>query len=221
MGVIGKRSSGTGMISIAPNAAGKLSLQPVTSSTSNSASAAAGMVSSNPSTSSVSTSRPIIFAQPRVSTGKRQRRHSMSNEDSKDSMIMPSNQTSTTGDGYRSAAAMILPQHPRSILPNNQRPPQHPPSVPTGVGTGSGSAPNLSWMGIVAAAAADAQHDTTTTSSFASFSPEQLQRLVLLQQQQQRTATPTPPPPQSVPSSSTSAIAIDDAMDHDHPDQWS
>lgn len=223
MGVIGKRSSGTGMINIAPNGGIKVSMQPIVTD-----------AAPSPTTSTTSTpSRPIVFAQHRTASTKRQRRHSLSDENKKSpsmeeysgssSAIMISgsmpNQSMSSSDRFRH---MLLPQQSRNILPNNQqqRLPQHPPSAAASTAIPTvGSAPtSLSWMGMMT------DNNATTTfggspasynsdlshPSLASLTPEQLQQLLLMQHAATIAANAT--------SSPTSSMH---AMDHDHQQTWS
>ncbi|KAI7879112.1 hypothetical protein K492DRAFT_208523 [Lichtheimia hyalospora FSU 10163] len=218
MGVIGKRSSGTGMINIAPNGGIKVSMQPVATD-----------ATSSPTTT---TSRPIVFAQHRTASTKRQRRHSLSNEDKKveessgSSAIMISgsmpNQSMSSSDRFRH---MLLPQQQsRNILPNNQqqRLPQHPPSATSSVMPTVGSAPtSLSWMGMMSDnnpttfGSPGSYNSELSHPSLSSLTPEQLQQLLLIQHAAATAAAA------GTTSSSPSSLSNNMSMDHDHQHTWS
>ncbi|KAF7730953.1 hypothetical protein EC973_000999 [Apophysomyces ossiformis] len=236
MGVIGKRSSGTGMISIAPDFGGSKALRTVsavTTPTSNSSTQLNGV-------------RPITFAPSRWGSetiNKRQRRHSLSDRKNQEKPPPPSStgstQTTTPLSQPDRPTPILMPQTmpafsnttkmemqqpgARSILPNNQRT-----ILPT-----VGSAPNLSWMGMVNQQQQQHQqqldnsksHSFTAAHSFggsgapslSSLTPEQVHRLLMLQQATMAAATAAATSSSSTASSNGDNNDNVQSMDYDHP----
>lgn len=210
MGVIGKRSSGTGVINIAPS---KVPMQPVTTATTSS------------STSTVTSMRPIVFASPRVAgtttkaSTKRQRRHNDEEKQESQAGSMP-NQSLSANDGYRQMLRPAQqPQQPRSILPNNLQPPLPTATILPTVN----SAPSLSWMGMMENnnnMPSFGSPQSFDSSSLSSLTPEQLQRLLILQQAAAAAASVSSNIPTTTTSDSSSSPLSAHAMDHDHQPSW-